>query len=640
LVGWVIGLALVLGCGWCLLGLAFYLTRASTTSEELGMSLGAAFSLGLFLMLEWNHWLSRLMGLRYDPHSPGWQSAILLWLLGVPGLLFRSTQARADEAQTARDLATKAHRGIDASTQTDSFREIVETVVFVVVLVLMLKSFAAEAFVIPTGSMAETLYGYQKEVTCPMCGYKFPVNTSGEVEKTPPEIVVGCVCPNCRYQLDQRDMPNGSSTGDRVLVAKFFYDLFNHQPDRLDVVVFKYPERPQPDYTPMNYIKRCIGRPGETIGIYYGKLYYLDPSESYHYEDKDKEIPPERLWEHTNMHVNDPPELMDLLKNQQKFKIIRKAPGHIEVLKRLVYDNDHPAKDLTTNRWMGENGSTAWVAAPPHGFKHAATTVDAFDWLRYHHILRDSVKPQLITDFLGYNSAIVYADPNDHRVRPHSHPPTNWVGDLIIDCEATIEQAEGELVLEVCKGVDRFRATWDLATGDCALSRVTAKGVVELEKRPTNLRKGTHHLRFANVDDRLVVWVDKNLPFGDGVTYEAAKNRGPTKENDLEPASIGVSKGAVTIQKMKLWRDTYYTLDPGNPDYGNHEIDWTDPSKWDPLRELSCKTIYVQPGHYLCMGDNSPESSDGRQWGLVPERLMLGRALMVYFPLTRAGRIK
>src|SRR5262249_38961186 len=47
----------------------------------------------------------------------------------------------------------------------DSLREIAETVVFVVVLVLMLKTFVAEAFVIPTGSMAETLYGYQKIVT-------------------------------------------------------------------------------------------------------------------------------------------------------------------------------------------------------------------------------------------------------------------------------------------------------------------------------------------------------------------------------------------------------------------------------------------------------------------------------------------
>jgi signal peptidase I len=165
-----------------------------------------------------------------------------------------------------------------------------------------------------------------------------------------------------------------------------------------------------------------------------------------------------------------------------------------------------------------------------------------------------------------------------------------------------------------------------------------------LEKKSTEVKKGTYHLRFANVDDRLVVWVDKNLPFGDGISYESDKQRGPTKENDLDrPASIGVRSASVTVQKLKLWRDTYYTVKPGNNSddgHGRDDMDWSDPEKWESLRKLPCKTIYVQPGHYLCMGDNSPESSDGRQWGLVPERLMLGRALMVYFPLGRAGRIE
>jgi len=51
-------------------------------------------------------------------------------------------------------------------------------------------------------------------------------------------------------------------------------------------------------------------------------------------------------------------------------------------------------------------------------------------------------------------------------------------------------------------------------------------------------------------------------------------------------------------------------------------------------------TLYVQPNHYLCLGDNSPESSDSRVWGLVPNRLLLGRALLVYYPFGRAGRIR
>src|SRR4051794_7520638 len=56
----------------------------------------------------------------------------------------------------------------------DSVREVIETVVFVVVLVLLLKTFLAEAFVIPTGSMATTLLGYHRNVTCEQCGYRFP----------------------------------------------------------------------------------------------------------------------------------------------------------------------------------------------------------------------------------------------------------------------------------------------------------------------------------------------------------------------------------------------------------------------------------------------------------------------------------
>src|SRR5262249_11194119 len=78
----------------------------------------------------------------------------------------------------------------------DGARELVETVVFVVVLVLLLKSFVAEAFVIPTGSMATTLWGYQSVIECPECHYTFPINADGQVEHN--LILIGCTCPNCR----------------------------------------------------------------------------------------------------------------------------------------------------------------------------------------------------------------------------------------------------------------------------------------------------------------------------------------------------------------------------------------------------------------------------------------------------------
>jgi len=42
--------------------------------------------------------------------------------------------------------------------------------------------------------------------------------------------------------------------------------------------------------------------------------------------------------------------------------------------------------------------------------------------------------------------------------------------------------------------------------------------------------------------------------------------------------------------------------------------------------------LVVPPGKYFAMGDNRDHSSDSRYWGLVPERLLLGRAQVVYYP--------
>jgi len=38
---------------------------------------------------------------------------------------------------------------------------------------------------------------------------------------------------------------------------------------------------------------------------------------------------------------------------------------------------------------------------------------------------------------------------------------------------------------------------------------------------------------------------------------------------------------------------------------------------------------------YFAMGDNSTNSSDGRTWGFVPERAIVGRALLIYYPFTK-----
>jgi Signal peptidase, peptidase S26 len=83
----------------------------------------------------------------------------------------------------------------------DTFRELIETIVFVVVLVLMLKTFLAEAFVIPTGSMADTLLGYHHKMPCQQCGKTNLVNASNEADPQDgePRPVQSFRCENCEY---------------------------------------------------------------------------------------------------------------------------------------------------------------------------------------------------------------------------------------------------------------------------------------------------------------------------------------------------------------------------------------------------------------------------------------------------------
>jgi signal peptidase I len=44
------------------------------------------------------------------------------------------------------------------------------------------------------------------------------------------------------------------------------------------------------------------------------------------------------------------------------------------------------------------------------------------------------------------------------------------------------------------------------------------------------------------------------------------------------------------------------------------------------------RTIQLDSKEYLAMGDNSPDSSDSRVWGPVPEKNLVGPALTVYWP--------
>jgi signal peptidase I len=435
------------------------------------------------------------------------------------------------------------------------------------------------------------------------------------------------------------------SSGDRVLVGKYEYHI--RSPQRFDVPVFKFPEEPyhSDELTAMNYIKRLVGLPGETIAIYKGDLYRttslkysnrnrpenkkdewrlrwpLPVSQADRDEPGAMEIANERLRliyipSKDYTYTNDPDALQ--LFSSGGFEPIRKTPDEILAMRKLVFDLDKQPKSLTgvaRTRWHATSTDNGW-REDGAGFRFEGPNLG---WLRYHHVAPGWEKnknppnqPAEITDQLAYNSTMrgLY-----------------WMPDLLVECRAEFKSEADELTLELTKAGDKYQAVF--ANGKCKLVRIAAASPSSpevLAEQPTKITSGRHDVRFANFDSRLTVWVDGDpLDFGAAADYPPPnREKFERSTADLEePARIG-GKGNIVISKVQLWRDLYYS---------------TNDAPWVP-RPGQVETHYVQPGHYFCLGDNSASSADGRSWGLVPDRLMLGRAVVIYWPISRIRVIK
>lgn len=135
-----------------------------------------------------------------------------------------------------------------------TIREYIEAILIALLLALFIRTFVVQAFKIPSGSMKNTLL-----------------------------------------------------IGDHILVNKFIYGVKNplngktwipiKEPERRDIVVFKYPINPEQDY-----IKRVIGVEGDTIEIKDKKVYVNgEPQEEDYTIFLDKRILPGSLQPRDNM---------------------------------------------------------------------------------------------------------------------------------------------------------------------------------------------------------------------------------------------------------------------------------------------------------------------------------------------------
>ncbi|NDC53483.1 MAG: signal peptidase I [Planctomycetia bacterium] len=540
-----------------------------------------------------------------------------------------------------------------------SGRETVESIVVAFTLALLFRAFEAEAFVIPTGSMAPTLMGRHKDLVCAACGRDFRVGSSAEEDDqsqslrieqarlerelaglragrdaAPPEVreadrrraellesergplaqlrlrlagkmVAAARCPNCGHVMRlvegegpavRYDPRFPSFTGDRILVDKFAYGL--SEPSRWDVVVFKYPEEAK-----TNYIKRLVGLPGETVSISAGDI-----------------------W--TSRDGAEP-------------RIARKPPDRLRAMLQCVHDSRFVAPalrragwPLAWTDWRGPGAEGPGWRTADDGRSFALSGGVAT--LRYRHLLpapedwaaleqgepiAGRARPRLIDDFQPYNAI---------ATRPH------WVGDLALACTLETRGPGGTLTLDLVEAGRSHRCTIDLVDGAARLAWPGAAGAEPRAKTPVRGR-GSWRILFANVDDELTLFVDGrpvafdrptlwDRPIDDAeasLPDDRPAEPGGIDPGDLAPAGITAAGADVRVADLQVLRDVYYI---GALDVG------TRPGE---LVERERLEFPLEAGQFFVLGDNSAASKDSRMWLTghhVDRDLLIGRALVIFWP--------
>jgi signal peptidase I len=533
-----------------------------------------------------------------------------------------------------------------AKPQDDSIKETFESIVIAFILAFVFRAYVVEAFVIPTGSMAPTLLGEHLRVTCDKCGYHFKVDTPGGRGSNIPisgrQIMVDLPyhCPMCQFE-NTAGKGTYISSGDRILVHKYLYSI--NEPKRFDVVVFKAPHLPQ-----TNYIKRLVGLPKQDLMVLEGNVYYNPTSGN------------DAGWRIARK--TDPNE------NPHAEKIQRAVWQPIYYSQYLPLDYDPTG---TGNRWR-----IPWVVA------HDAGT-DAAAWRRGNGAGDPELDPRggYVFESDG-RGALRFAF--DRVYTPQSAgffaygqkkgSPIIPVEDVRLAVAIAPRKAGAGVTLRTTARLDdkagvthAISASID-AQGNATLHRSDQTQPLATANVGPLTAGATRVVELWYVDQEASLWVDGDrvlVKQFDDINYADLLNRALpyTKfenaalaaehkatvddhrriELHVPVVKIEVTGAPVTLHRVEMDRDLFYT----SSGKGAVSKDRDGGSPWgEPAR--------LKADEFFCLGDNSPFSADSRAWdsvdpwvlkrsfaegatdedshGIVPRRLMMGKAFFVYFP--------
>jgi signal peptidase I len=538
----------------------------------------------------------------------------------------------------------------DDEAPRDGIRETLESIAIALVLAFVFRAFIVEAFVIPTGSMAPTLYGAHGTIVCEDCGTEFAYGLQdlregrgrGTIRATD-----RAVCPNCSHantNLTISDEARNAESGDRILVLKWPFDIGMRLlgPSRWDVVVFKDPA----DGT-TNFIKRMVGTPNEVLMIVDGDVYTVPTAElaaeTLAELDRLRHEKYEIRTGQRHKELRRPPASV-LTELDAKMKIARKTAVAQESLWFPVYDHDHPSPVIDKTR--------------PHW---KVRREDESGWSTGHRRVRFEDRG-LRNDSIGLAGPAIRAqcayniqyDNAHHRLR---NTPPPYVSDLRLRFVLTPGSASGRIRLSLEKLGRTFAATIHMdgqvsieETGESAHS---GERVALQTQIPPFVPGRSVQISYENLDYRLALSIGGKEVLASSDDPDDAGYYRPNlaklrlrREPETHPGrpSIFAEGGNFELTHLVVDRDVHYYLAPshGLPHPWRRSYDtaagWGTPENPMLLR-----------GHeYFMLGDNPAASKDSRLWdtlgphlaergeecqlGAVPEDQLIGQAFFVYWP--------
>jgi signal peptidase I len=428
-------------------------------------------------------------------------------------------------------------------------------------------------------------------------------------------------------------------SGDRVFCFKQAFRLREESgPERWEIFVFEFPPpRPGHEHAGTNYIKRCVGRPGEKVYVRDGDLWIVEPGSL---QTRRAVKPPalqQSLWipvYRSRFRRESEAALAHFWQRVETdgawaFRdgaLVGQARGAVHLTFRPGGGAPGPGEAAITDRHVKRQVVTFRCPAPGCG-----------------GLLRKTVRTQQLTAYCPRCGAfLTEADieptsfehpgiPAHFGEQPSRASPYHAVRDLRLACRLRPLGDAGTVVLTLTTDRDAYEAHLPLGGGRARLlasGRTVAEGALAWPAGGASVSlwrwDGQVQLR---LDGAVLLAAEAGESMPD--LAQATRSSG---------AGLSLVGGAAAVDSIRLDRDIHYffqDIADAGVYFGHFPLGA--PAAARERDELQLRMnrdeyYFVPSGGYLALGDNQPTSNDSRAWGPVPAENLVGPALFIWWP--------